>query len=318
MKPVTSTMSKRPERERIVSQKTGFWRRIGVLFALASLIGTVITPGQAAAEALAPYKDKLFRYPKITDTLMNGDFIVVEYSKQRDLRDRDKIDEREVFGHYVSYKPRRSQNDYELEANGRTVRYMGTGKAKGGAKYVVIYIHGQGGNRFQGMNDVSFGGNFNRIKNLMVRNGGAYLSADITDFGAKGTQDIAALIQYQKQLSPGAKVVVSCGSMGGIICWNLLKNGRSAAMLDGIMLFGSPRDPAFLQSAPLSRQVPLYMGYGSADTVYNWETQAKFFKQIKRSAPNYPAKFTLFDTGTHGTPIRMTDWRLVLNWIFAQ
>jgi hypothetical protein len=25
--------------------------------------------------------------------------------------------------------------------------------------------------------------------------------------------------------------------------------------------------------------------------------------------------FALFDTGVHGTPIRMTDWRLVLNWM---
>ena len=42
-----------------------------------------------------------------------------------------------------------------------------------------------------------------------------------------------------------------------------------------------------------------------------------FFKQIKTRAPNYPIKFTLFDTGTHGTPIRMTDWRLVLNWMLG-
>jgi hypothetical protein len=28
-------------------------------------------------------------------------------------------------------------------------------------------------------------------------------------------------------------------------------------------------------------------------------------------------KLTVFDTGVHGTPIRMTDWRLVLNWMLA-
>ena len=267
------------------------------------------------AEPLAPYKDKLFRYPSIIETLFNGDFVVVEYSKQRDLRDRDKIDEREVYGRYVSYKPRRSQDNYELQANGRTIRYMGTGKTEGGARYIVIYIHGQGGNRFQGMNDLSFGGNFNRVKNLMVRNGGAYISAEFSNFGAKGSQDIAALIRYQKQLSPQAQVAVACGSMGGIICWNLLKDGRTAALLDGVLLLGSPKDPGFLSSGALSRHVPIYMGYGSDDSVYDWEVQANFFKQIKRSAPGYPIKFTLFDTGTHGTPIRMTDWRLILNWM---
>jgi hypothetical protein len=26
----------------------------------------------------------------------------------------------------------------------------------------------------------------------------------------------------------------------------------------------------------------------------------------------------LFQTGGHGTPVRMTDWRETLNWLFAQ
>ncbi len=285
---------------------------------MAAVMSLGLCAQSAIAETLAPYKDKLFRYPKVTETLFDGDFIVVEYSKQRDLRDRDKVDEREVFGHYVSYKPRRSQDNYQIQANGRTVQYMGVGKAKGGAKAVVVYIHGQGGNRFQGMNDVSFGGNFNRVKNLMVRNGGAYLSAEFSNFGTKGTQDVAAILQHQKQLSPRAKIVVACGSMGGIICWNLLKSGRYASLVDGIMLLGSPKDPGFLSSGALARRIPIYMGYGSDDRVYNWETQAKFFKQIRSSAPGYPIRFTLFDTGTHGTPIRMTDWRLVLNWMLAR
>ena len=59
------------------------------------------------------------------------------------------------------------------------------------------------------------------------------------------------------------------------------------------------------------------MGQGTLDTVYDWEEQANLFKPIKSKAPNYPIRFTLFDTGTHGTPIRMTDWRLVLNWILG-
>lgn len=288
-----------------------------LLVVLLAALGE-LAPSPASAEALAPYKDRLFRYKKITANHYNGDFIVVEYSKQRDLRDRDKVDEREVFGNYVSYKPKRSRSGYELKANGRTVKYMGVGKAKGGARAIVIYVHGQGGNRFQGMNDVSFGGNFNRVQNLMVRNGGAYLSTEFASFGGKGTQDVAALIAHQKKLSPRAKVIVACGSMGGIICWNLLKNGRYAAMLDGILLLGSPKDPGFLSSGALSRRVPIYMGYGSDDRVYNWESQANFFKQIKQRSPKYPIRFTLFDTGTHGTPIRMTDWRLVLNWMLAQ
>jgi hypothetical protein len=282
---------------------------LGGLVALGSPLAS------AQAEALKPYKDRLFRYKNVTESLYDGNFIVVEYSKQRDLRDRDEVDERRVFGNYVSYKPKRGRGSGELNANGRTINYMGTGKWKGGAKAIVIYIHGQGGNRFQGMNDVSFGGNFNRVQNLMVRNGGAYLTVDIKNFGKRGTADVAALIQYQKQLSPRAKVVVACGSMGGIICWNLVKSAKYSRLLNGIVLLGSPKDPNFLGSGALSRNVPIYMGQGTLDRVYNWETQANFFKQIKSRAPGYPIKFTLFDTGTHGTPIRMTDWRLVLNWM---
>ena len=283
---------------------------------LAMAICLSAAASAAGAQSLAPFKDDLFQYKKVTASHFDGDFLVVEYSKQRDLYDRDKVDQREVFGNYVSYKPKSSRESYELRANGRTIRYMGVGRAKGGANAVVIYVHGQGGNRFQGMNDVTFGGNFNRVQNLMVRNGGAYLSAEFADFGANGTADIDALIRYQKQLSPRAKIVVACGSMGGIICWNLLKNGQYAQNLSGILFLGSPKDPAFLSSGALSRRVPIYMGYGSDDTVYNWETQANFFKQIRQSAPGYPIKFTLFDTGVHGTPIRMSDWRLVLNWMF--
>ncbi|WP_269583211.1 alpha/beta hydrolase [Roseibium sp. Sym1] len=298
---------------RSLAFRTARLARTVLLGAAVALAGTAT----AQSEMLKPYKDRLFRYKKIHETLYDGDFLVVEYSKQRDLRDRDEVDERRVYGNYVSYKPKRGRGSAELKANGRTIEYMGTGKWKGGANAIVIYIHGQGGNRFQGMNDVSFGGNFNRVQNLMVRNGGAYLTVDINHFDKRGTADVAALIQYQKQLSPRAKVVVACGSMGGIICWNLVKNGNYASLLSGIMLLGSPKDPNFLGSSALGRNVPIYMGQGTLDRVYNWEDQANFFKQIKQRAPNYPIKFTLFDTGTHGTPIRMTDWRLVLNWMLG-
>jgi hypothetical protein len=33
--------------------------------------------------------------------------------------------------------------------------------------------------------------------------------------------------------------------------------------------------------------------------------------------PDYPVRFVRFETGTHGTPIRMVDWRAVLNWMLS-
>lgn len=54
---------------------------------------------------------------------------------------------------------------------------MAAGKQQGAA-FIVIYLHGRGGNRLQGINDFTFGGNFNRVKNLAALNGGLYLTPD--------------------------------------------------------------------------------------------------------------------------------------------
>ena len=287
----------------------------------ALLVATSLSLAPAAARSLAPYKDDLFAYPGLLNSYHDGDFEVVAYDKARDIHQRDKEPEREVWGNYVSYHPRGSQEDLELKANGRTVKYMAAGKTRGGAAYVVIYVHGQGGNRFQGMNDVTFGGNFNRIKNLMSRNGGVYITPDFTNFGAEGTKDVEAIIDAYAANSPGAKIFVACGSMGGILCWNFAKSPATARKLSGLLFFGSPKDEGIFASRTLkdpALRVPIYMGHGSWDKIYNWEEQVQFFEQFRARAPGYPVRFTLFETGTHGTPIRMTDWRLILNWMISK
>ena len=47
-------------------------------------------------------------------------------------------------------------------------------------------------------------------------------------------------------------------------------------------------------------------------------TQELFFKKVKSAAPDYPIRFDLFVNGLHGTPMRLTDWRLVLNWMIGE
>jgi hypothetical protein len=39
--------------------------------------------------------------------------------------------------------------------------------------------------------------------------------------------------------------------------------------------------------------------------------------EIRRRSPGYPTKFMRFETGTHGTPIRMVDWRKALDWMLS-
>ncbi|WP_417771060.1 alpha/beta hydrolase [Stappia sp.] len=288
---------------------------------LAAILGLAVLAGSAlpaaAAYRLDSYKDRLFRYPGLLAGAAEDAFVIVDYDKRRDIHRRDKVWEREVYGEYVSMKPSGSQEDLTLKANGRTVSYMRVGEPRG-AKAVVIYVHGQGGNRFQGMSDVSFGGNFNRIKNLMVRNSGLYLTLDVKNFEAKGAADVKALMRHYVDQSPGAKVYVACGSMGGFLCWRLAKDPGAAAMMGGMLLMGSTWDEEFLSSATFrAGRLPIYFGHGSWDEVYDWRRQASFFERLKARAPTYPARFVLFETGTHGTPIRMTDWRLILNWMFA-
>lgn len=269
---------------------------------------------------LAPFKDDLFGYSKILATFDEGTFQVVEYIKKRDLYARDKVPMQEVFGNYVSYRPNRYQTDQAFQANGRTVRYISVGRANRSTRLVVLYVHGQGGDRFQGVNDVMFGGNFNRLKNLMVRNHGLYISADFTDYTQRGLEDIKAILARVRQKIPNAPVMVACGSMGSIMCWDLVKSPETAHQLGGILLLGATHDPSFEQS-PVFRDaednVPIFIGHGSDDPVYDWQAEARFFEHLRRLRPHYPLHYTLFDTGAHGTPLRMTDWRRVLNWMLS-
>lgn len=272
--------------------------------------------GQARAEALKPFKDELFAYPAILSSENGGAYIVVDYSEARDINQRDQVPERRVRGNYVSTGVRKLQKDLSLETGAGTVKHVAVGSTDG-ARFITIYLHGQGGSRKQGVDDFTFGGNFNRIKNLMAANGGLYLSPDFTDFGEKGAAEIAALIDHYAAKSPGAKIFVACGSMGGMLCWQLAANGDVAGRLSGLLLLGSLWDDTFLSSAAFKAKVPVFFGQGSRDPVFPIASQEAFYRSIVAKSGNYPARFVRFETGTHGTPIRMTDWRETLNWMIS-
>jgi hypothetical protein len=295
-------------------------RAAGRFGAHAAIAALVFFAGAAGAVAepyrLAPYKDDLFKYPQVLSSADDGDFVVVGYDKQRDLYDRDQVTERQVWSQYVSHVARTSGS---YQSAGNTLQYFGAGKVEGGAKTVVIYIHGQGGNRFQGVDEGMFGGNFNRIMNLMAQNDGAYLSPDFTDIGPAGAADIKALVLDQARRSPGAALFVACGSQGGALCWDMLADADVVPRLAGVLLLGSGHDDAFLKSATVkskkASRVPIFIGHGTLDPIFAWQGEADFYKRLRKAAPGYPVRFVAFDTGVHGTPIRMTDWRQVLNWM---
>ncbi|MDP3895569.1 MAG: alpha/beta hydrolase, partial [Mesorhizobium sp.] len=142
------------------------------------------------------------------------------------------------------------------------------------------------------------------------------LSPDFSEFGPKGVAEVSALLSHYAQKSPGAKIVIACGSMGGAICWGLADDKAIAPRLSGLLLLGSFASEDFVKSAAFRRKVPLFLGQGSRDTVFPIDTVEAFYKKL--AGQNYPVRMVRFETGTHGTPIRMTDWREVLNWMLAR
>ncbi|WP_350334169.1 alpha/beta hydrolase [Coralliovum pocilloporae] len=273
----------------------------------------------ASAASLKPYKDDLFAYPHVVESYYNGDYVRVGYDKRRDIHKRDEVPERRVQSYYVSKKPNWSQSVQTVKVNGRPVKHYTVGETDR-ARMIVFYIHGQGGNRHQGVNDWTFGGNFNRIKNLMVRNGGLYISPDVRDFSSGGVQDIRGLLRHYGARSSGAPIFIACGSAGGALCWELAKDDIARSFMSGILLMGSRHDASILRSSVFASRrnwLPIYIGHGTNDSVFDWKEREKFFLKVRSSYPGYPIRFTLFETGSHGTPIRMTDWRLTLNWMLA-
>ncbi|MCO5065872.1 MAG: alpha/beta hydrolase [Rhizobiaceae bacterium] len=284
-------------------------RRIACFIALLALLTTA-----TAAQTLAPFKDDLFAYPATLSEADGGAYRVVDYREQRDVNGRDEVPERRVRKEYVSLGVRSQQKEMKLESPVGPLRFVAVGKQEN-ASMIVLYLHGQGGSRVQGVNDFTFGGNFNRVKNLVAKAGGLYLSPDFKDFGDGGASQVREIILHFSQLSPKAPVIVACGSMGGMLCWKLASDPEVASRLGGLLLLGSLWDDSFFNSPAYKRKVPVFFGHGSRDTVFAVEKQEAFYRKLRGKSGAYPTRFVRFESGTHGTPIRMSDWRGVLDWM---
>jgi dipeptidyl aminopeptidase/acylaminoacyl peptidase len=60
----------------------------------------------------------------------------------------------------------------------------------------------------------------------------------------------------------------------------------------------------------------VWFTHGSNDSVYSAEQQTALFRSLRKAGQ--PVRFTLFQSGSHGTPVRMSDWRTILNWLVTQ
>lgn len=283
-----------------------------------TLSSAKITDGRKVLNGpLGPQKDALFAYRPALEQRDNGDYLLVPYDEQRDINGRDEMPVRKVRSNYTDRLPASAIRDFTYASQTRTLAVYGAGKVDGDARVSVIYLHGKGGTREWGFDDERFGGNFNRLKNLMVKNSGAYYSPDFTDFEVDGTEDISNLIAeiFAKR---GGKIVVACGSLGNKLCWSLANNGVTLKLISGFVILSGFPDADFLRVAYSGAfaPVPVYIAHGSGDKVYDVALMDDFYSALK--AKNYPAQMTVFDTGNHGTPIRMIDWRQALNWILSR
>ena len=282
---------------------------------LCASILTVFGTGPSGAFELKPYKDRLFAYPKVLESRDGGDYLVIDYRELRDINGRDRVPEKRVNRRYVDLMPRRQQSDQTFETEAGSIKFIAVGNPKD-AKLVTVFVHGRGGDRNLGINDYSFGGNFNRIKNLMVRNNGVYITPDGGNLGDAAVAQIRALLHAVYRQVPGARVVLACGSAGGAVCHSLAHDQLTAGRLAGIALLGSFGSDSFIGSAAYLACVPVFIAHGGSDSVIPFEGPESFYRSLRRTE-GYPVRMVRFETGGHGTPIRMTDWRDMINWMLS-
>jgi pimeloyl-ACP methyl ester carboxylesterase len=293
-----------------MSMSTAHFFIIAAIVALVSPFAAL----NASADTLPPFKDELFSNQTVIESHDTGAFETIDYQEMRDINGRDMIPERRVKPAYLSLGIRDKQADETLALGDRKLDVTRVGPDAGQA-FTVIFIHGRDGDRRLGVNDYMFGGNFNRLKNIVAGNGGTYYSPSVKTFDSDGVADIAALIRYSYEKSGGKSVVLSCASMGSLICWGISRDVESVKRLAGMVILSGVTDPAFLKSSFHKAKLPVWFTHGSNDPVYAAADQQKLFETLYKA--HYPTRFTLFETGSHGTPVRMTDWRKVLNWVLS-
>ncbi|WP_419913532.1 alpha/beta hydrolase [Hoeflea sp.] len=288
-------------------------RITAITFALAAMT----TAFASESIKLRPHKDKLFSYPSVLESRDGGAFLKIDYRAERDINKRDQVPEVRAHRSYVSLRPKRQQRAITIRASDIAVEAYEVGASKK-AKFAVIFIHGRGGDRRLGVKDWTFGGNFNRLKNLAVKNGGVYYAPTIPSFDRTGLEHLKTLVTYIRRTAPNAPVILACGSMGSMLCWQGSNDPGISSRLAGIAILGGTGDESFLRSAAYHAGVPVLLAHGSRDSVYDWRGQHALYERVRFASNRpYPIRFVLFQSGSHGTPIRMVDWRETLNWMLS-
>jgi pimeloyl-ACP methyl ester carboxylesterase len=277
----------------------------------ATVLFALLLPAAAKAVHPAPYRLHQLKgdaFPPLTvlESDFAGDYTRVAYvpaalSEQSAQAVIDTI-------------PVAPQQELTFEHAGKTLKYLAVGDLSKPAKMILVYLHGFGDDRSQGVDEKRFGGNFARLKRLIAENDAIYLSPDFSGFGRQAEDQVAALIADYAGRAPGAPVFVACISYGGSLCWRLAEAAGESSPLRGILVFGAAVDRGFLKRVALN-PLHVYVGIGTKDAFASWKSADAFFRDVKTAAPDYPIKLAIFDAGEHAAAIRLTDWVEVLNWM---
>ena len=279
--------------------------------AVASWLGLLVAlPVGAQTVQLGSYKDRMFAHPRVLEERDGGAYRVHDYREGRDVNGRDEVPGRTVRSRYTSFRPRGLSGEDAVQVGGRTVGYGYAGDTSAPA-VIALYVHGRGGDRRQGMDDRSFGGNFNRLKNLMVRNGGLYVAPDMPDDPAAGVAAVKAILA---RYGASGNAVVACGSQGAAVCYGLMNDADAANRMAGVALLGGFAERDVVRSAAVrAGRVPVVIAHGSRDTVYPVRQSEALYTALRGAG--HPVRMHVFQSGIHGTPIRMLDWRETINWM---
>ncbi|MCY4523453.1 MAG: hypothetical protein OXB84_01810 [Halobacteriovoraceae bacterium] len=182
------------------------------------------------------------------------------------------------------------------------------------ARFAVIFVHGAiDDKKHLGVNDIGFGGNFNFLKNLVIRNNGVYFSPSFR-LVSREIAVMKKLISHIRSQAPGAKIAFACGSSGMVICSGIAES-RDDMAVDGLIFLGGSGAPRLDENLPFyANRTPIIIANASYD---GWESKKRFYDRVKEMDSQYPVQFQLYHGGVHGTPIRMINWQRSLNYLFS-
>ncbi len=263
------------------------------------------------------FRDDLFtnRMRPVLQAEDKGAKVIFDWNYQESVLDRDAVEGTVAKSERIDSTVTNARKEVLIRVGNSDIDASQVGEIEN-AKFAVIFIHGGGGaTKTVGSSDVNFGGNFNHIQSLALHNGGVYLSPTV-NLTAQGDLRIPELIEDILERAPTAKIILSCGSAGSYVCWQVATSSIGPRLSGLILLGGSSFDPNFLKSAAARARVPVLFSHGTRDPLVPLSYADQYYQAVRSIARNYPVRFEAYNGGKHGTPIRLVDWKTTLEWMF--